>query len=92
MDDDLNSERVSVVERGPSNDGEKPQRQLSNQDALSQENAQRNESGHEEQQYVTGFKFAIIMVSLTLVFFLVMLDMSIVSTVCTVREITSLWT
>lgn len=35
----------------------------------------------EEYEYVTGFKLAIVIASVTMVFFLVMLDLSIIATV-----------
>jgi hypothetical protein len=38
-------------------------------------------AGEDEYQYVTGFKLTIVMVSVTLVGFLIMLDTSIISTV-----------
>lgn len=62
-------------------DGEKPQRKDSDTDALPREDVVSQGNGQKDHQYVTGFKFAIVMVSLTLVFFLVMLDLSIITTV-----------
>lgn len=62
-------------------DGEKPHSQNSSPDALSKENAETEETGHEENQYVTGLKLAIIMSSLTITFFLAMLDVAIIATV-----------
>ena len=56
-------------------DGEKPHLQNSSPDALLQE------TGPEEHQYVTGLKLAIIMSSLTITFFLAMLDVAIIATV-----------
>lgn len=61
--------------------GEKSRQIISNQDQLSGERVDRRETGHEERQSVTGFKLAIIMISMTMVFFLVMLDLSIIATV-----------
>lgn len=61
----------------PSADAEEPQTQISKQHAT----PQTNMDTQEDSQYVTGFKLAIIMVSLTMVFFLVMLDLSIIATV-----------
>ena len=48
---------------------------------LGTESAETQDTDNEEYQYVTGFKLAIIMVSMTLIFFLVMLDLSIITTV-----------
>ena len=48
---------------------------------LDNESAETKDTDDEEYQYVTGFKLAIIMVSMTLIFFLVMLDLSIITTV-----------
>ena len=62
-------------------DGEKPHLQNSSPDALSQENAETQETRPEEHQYVTGLKLAIIMSSLTITFFLAMLDVAIIATV-----------
>ena len=72
---------VPVEDGQPSADGEKSQRQVSDPDTLPRENMDRQEAIHEDHQYVTGFKFAMVMVSLTMVFFLVMLDLSIITTV-----------
>ena len=60
---------------------EKPETQTMNSKEHGTENAEIQVSDHEEYQYVTGFKLAIIMVSMTLIFFLVMLDLSIITTV-----------
>ena len=74
-------ESVAIAHHLPSADGEKPQVHSETPDALSRENEQSQENSQGEHQYVTGFKLAIVMVSLTLVFFLVMLDLSIIATV-----------
>ena len=74
-------ESVAIAHRQPSADGEKPQVHIENPDALSKDNGHSQGNGHGEEQYITGFKLAIVMVSLTLVFFLVMLDLSIIATV-----------
>ena len=81
MEKDQTLESVLVAEHQPSAEGEKGENPILNPDAPSGENLEKQETEHEEQQYVTGFKFAIVMVSLTLVFFLVMLDLSIITTV-----------
>ena len=84
MEKDQTLESVLIAEHQPSADGEKGKSPILGPGVLSRENAEKQESEHEEQeeqQYVTGFKFAIVMVSLTLVFFLVMLDLSIITTV-----------
>ena len=81
MEKDQTLESVLVAEHQPSAEGEKEKSPILDPDALSRENAEQQDTEHEEQQYVTGFKFAIVMVSLTLVFFLVMLDLSIITTV-----------
>jgi hypothetical protein len=47
----------------------------------SPETASANVSGEKEYEYLTGFKLAALMFSLTLVAFLMLLDTSIVSTV-----------
>lgn len=52
----------------------------------SEERAERpisssGQESSEEYEYVTGFKLAIVIASVTLVFFLVMLDLSIIATV-----------
>ena len=81
MEEPPKSTSVSVGDGQPSTDGEKPQRQSSNTAALPRDNVGSQGHGQKDHQYVTGFKFAIVMVSLTLVFFLVMLDLSIITTV-----------
>ena len=81
MEKDQTLESVLVAEHQPSADGEKETNPIIDPNALSPDNAEKQETEHEEQEYVTGFKFAIVMVSLTLVFFLVMLDLSIITTV-----------
>ena len=81
MEKDQTLESVLIAEHQPSADGEKGKIPILDPDVPSRENAEKQEAEHEEQQYVTGFKFAIVMVSLTLVFFLVMLDLSIITTV-----------
>lgn len=81
MEKDQTLESVLVAGHQPSADEEKGTNPILDPDAPSQENTEKQETEHEEQQYVTGFKFAIVMVSLTLVFFLVMLDLSIITTV-----------
>ena len=82
MEKDQTLESVLVAEHQASADGEKGKSPILDPDVLSRENAEKKqEIEQEEQQYVTGFKFAIVMVSLTLVFFLVMLDLSIITTV-----------
>ena len=62
-------------------DGEKPEIQKTSLKELGTESAETQDIDSEEYQYVTGFKLAIIMVSMTLIFFLVMLDLSIITTV-----------
>lgn len=81
MDEPPTSKTVSVENGQPSADGEKPQRQDSDTNALPEVNVVSQGNGQKDDQYVTGFKFLIVMVSLTLVFFLVMLDLSIITTV-----------
>ena len=82
MEKDQTLESVLVAEHQPTAEGEgKGKSPILDQAALSPEHTESQETEHEEQQYVTGFKFAIVMVSLTLVFFLVMLDLSIITTV-----------
>ena len=81
MEKDQTLESVLVAAHQPSAEGEKGKNPILDPDAPSRESAEKQETEHEEQQYVTGFKFAILMVSLTLVFFLVMLDLSIITTV-----------
>lgn len=48
---------------------------------LGAEDVETRNPEDEEYQYVSGFKLALIMVSMTLIFFLVMLDLSIITTV-----------
>ena len=62
-------------------DGEKPEAHMTIPKELGTESAETQDIDNEEYQYVTGFKLAIIMVSMTLIFFLVMLDLSIITTV-----------
>ena len=87
MEKEQTLESVLVAEHQPSaedqssTEREKGKSSILDPDAPSQEHTEKQDSEHEEQQYVTGFKFAIVMVSLTLVFFLVMLDLSIITTV-----------
>ena len=82
MKTDSTLDNVPVAERQTSADGDKSQRQVTDPDALSHNgNIEKEKITQEEQQYITGFKFAIVMVSLTMVFFLVMLDLSIITTV-----------
>ena len=61
--------------------GEKLETQLMDSWEHGTEKAETQDTDNEEYQYVTGFKLAIIMVSMTLIFFLVMLDLSIITTV-----------
>ena len=61
--------------------GEKPKTQMTSPKELGTESAETQDTNSEEYQYVTGFKLTIIMVSMTLIFFLVMLDLSIITTV-----------
>ena len=81
METDQTLQSVLVAEHQPSADGDERKGPILDPDVPSRENDEKQETEHEEQQYVTGFKFAIVMVSLTLVFFLVMLDLSIITTV-----------
>lgn len=60
--------------------GEKPETGMMNSKEHGTESAETQHTDNEESQYVTGFKLAIIMVSTTLIFFLVMLDLSIITT------------
>ncbi len=69
---------VPIADRQLCADGEQPQRHSTE---LSSEGVVRPEISHEDYEYVTGFKLAIVIVSVTLVFFLVMLDLSIIATV-----------
>lgn len=81
MDIHGTSDSIPVVDRPPNADGEKPPRQTSVLDAISTASIERHETGYEESKHVHGVKLAIILVSLTMVFFLVMLDLSIIATV-----------
>ena len=81
MEKDPSLHSISVADRQPSADGQKPQKEIPTPDASCQEDVGGQEMSYEESQYVTGFKLAIIMISLTIVFFLVMLDLSIIATV-----------
>lgn len=75
------SDNVPVAESQQAADAEKSQLQLSHPDALSRGNVETQQIAGEDYQYVTGVKLAILLISLTLVFFLVMLDLSIIATV-----------
>ena len=77
MEEKPTSESVPTADRQLSANAEEPPSQISIPDAPSKEAAERQE----DSQYLTGIKFVIVMVSLTLVFFLVMLDLSIIATV-----------
>ena len=81
MEKDPSLHSIAVADRPPSADVQKPQKEIPNPDAFFQEDVGGQEISHEESQYVTGLKFAIVMISLTIVFFLVMLDLSIIATV-----------
>jgi hypothetical protein len=52
-----------------------PQEQDTNKDS------ELETAAREEQDYITGFKLVLVLVSITLVAFLMMLDMSIIATV-----------
>ena len=71
----------TMADRQPDTDGEKQPRQTPVSDGLPAESVEGHDVVNEESQHLTGFKLAITMVSLTLVFFLVMLDLSIIATV-----------
>ena len=75
------SEIISDADSQSNAIGEKPKTQMTNPKELGTESAETQDTDSEEYQYVTGFKLAIIMVSMTLIFFLVMLDLSIITTV-----------
>ena len=75
------SENMSDAASQSNANGEKPKTQMTNPKEHSTESAGIQDTDNEEYQYVTGFKLAIIMVSMTLIFFLVMLDLSIITTV-----------
>ena len=81
MEQHNTSDSVPVADHQSNLDGEKAQEQTSNADQLSSENVEIQEIGRQEYNYITGFKLAIVIFSLTMVFFLVMLDMSIITTV-----------
>ena len=81
MEKPTSLDSVPVADRHLCVDGEQSQSQTSHSNELSSGGAVRPEIGHEEYEYVTGFKLAIVIVSVTLVFFLVMLDLSIIATV-----------
>ena len=75
------SEVISDAHFQSKANGEKPETQLMKSKEHGTESAETQDTDPEEYQYVTGFKLAIIMVSMTLIFFLVMLDLSIITTV-----------
>ena len=76
MENQTSSESATGTDRQLSADEKKKM-----PEELSSESVENSEPGHEEYKYVTGFKLAIVIVSVTLVFFLVMLDLSIIATV-----------
>ena len=68
-----------ALQRQQDANGEKLQIQSLIPGELSKDNAE--DQPNQEHQYVTGLKLAIVIGSLTLVFFVVMLDLSIIVTV-----------
>ena len=60
---------------------EKQQEQVQPVAEQATEKPLQSSPAQEEYEYVTGFKLAVVLLALTLVFFVVMLDMSIVVTV-----------
>lgn len=77
---DVHSDAHSIAD-APDLKRENPTDQISNLDKHSIEDVKTGEANEEEWQYVTGFKLGVVIVSVTLVAFVMMLDMSIVSTV-----------
>lgn len=80
MEQQTTSDIVPVADRQPDADRKKLHRQIPNPGRLLSQGAERQDSAYEDYQYVTGFKLAIVVVSVTMVFFLVMLDLSIIAT------------
>lgn len=81
MEKQNTSDGVPVADRQPDLNGRKSHEQLSSLGELSSESAKRQDPGYQDYKYVTGFKLAIVIVSVTMVCFLVMLDLSIIATV-----------
>ena len=81
METEPASEVISGADSQSNAIGEKSETQVINSKEHGTESAEPQDTDNEEYQYVTGFKLAIIMVSMTLIFFLVMLDLSIITTV-----------
>lgn len=81
METQIRSNRLQIADRQSNADEEKPRRLLINPESLARESSSKRESGNDEYEYLTGFKLAIVLFLVTLVFFLVMLDLSIVATV-----------
>ncbi len=77
MEKETTMECLPAADRQLRTDGEKLHVQISTLNTPSRDQSELQENG----QYVTGLKLAIVMVSMTMVFFLVMLDLSIIATV-----------
>ncbi len=74
--------RDADIVRGPSSDIDLPTDPITSSDEDSGNTGTKAEDDADKYEYITGVKLAIVMASVTLVAFLVMLDQSIVSTVC----------
>ena len=77
MEKETTLEWLPDAPRQPSTDGEKLHVQISTLNALSPEQTELQEN----DQYINGLRLFIVMLSFTMVFFLVMLDVSIIATV-----------
>ena len=75
------SDDVPVADRQPNGDNEEPQRQTLGSNPISSESVNKQETSDQEYQYVTGFKLAVVIGSVTMVCFLLFLDLSIIATV-----------
>jgi len=67
--------------------GSHPSSSLENRASRNEEDIEKTSKPEDEHEYVTGIKLVLIMVPITLVYFLLMLDGSIISTA--IPEITS---
>ena len=81
MEKQTSSDGIPVADCQLDPNGRKLDGQMSSLGEPSGKSVQRQDSGCEDYEYVTGFKLAIVIASVTMVFFLVMLDLSIVATV-----------
>ena len=75
------SDSVSIEYDSPKTNGEKPQGEILTSDEHSDNSVKAEAQEKENDKYITGLKLIIVISSVTLVAFLLFIDLSIVSTV-----------